>query len=194
MPILTVVYHASFGKYLELSFYSNYLGSRALPCEHNLHSDHIRFLCWRNVALRVIVDPIEVSDVVVPPLRLRVDAWTQLRIKNEEYRAIQKSTAAYWNSVLARIHNFNYDLLPVDRADSGRQALTTFEERAMADQLFFTRMLDKAYEDTPISQPSALNAVRVALQAKVVQWETDFLKYVSCPLLTWLSQANSTEL
>lgn len=166
----------SFGKYLELSFYSDYLGSRALPCEHNLHSDHIRFLCWRNVALRIMVDTIDVSDVIVPPLRLRVDAWTQLRIKNEEYRAIQKSTAAYWNSVLARIHNFNHDLLPFDRSESGRQALVAFEERAMQDQTYFEGLLDKAYENAPISQPGALNSVRVALQAKVVQWETEFIK------------------
>lgn len=123
-----------------------------------------------------MVDPIEVSDIIVPPLRLRVDAWTQLRIKNDEYRAIQKSTAAYWNSVIARIHNFNYDLLPFDRADGGRHALAAYEERAIQDQAYFEGLLDKAYEDTPISQPSALNSVRVALQAKVVQWETEFIK------------------
>lgn len=170
--------HQSFGKYLELSFYSDYLASRALPCEHNLYSDHIRFLCWRNVALRVMVDPIEVSDVIVPPLRLRVDAWTQLRIKNEEYRAIQKSTTTYWNSVRARISNFNQDLLPIERLDSGRQALAAYEDKANADQQYFESLLDKAYEEAPISQPSALNSVRVALQAKVVQWETEFIKYV----------------
>lgn len=173
-PWLTGI--CSFGKYLELSFYSDYLTSRALPCDHDLHSDHIRFLCWRNVALRIMVDPIDVSDIVVPPLRLRVDAWTQLRIKNDEYRAIQKSTGAYWTSLLARLHNFNYDLLPSDRAESGRQMLASFEERAIKDRSHFESLLDKAYEDTPISQPSALNTVRVALQAKVVQWETDFIK------------------
>jgi 1-phosphatidylinositol-3-phosphate 5-kinase len=141
-----------------------------------LHSDHIRFLCWRNVALRITVDPIEVSDVIVPPLRLRVDAWTQLRIKNEEYRAIQKSTAAYWESVIARIHNFNQDLLPPDRFENGQQALANYEDRARKDQQFFEGLLDKAYEDAPIGQPSALNSVRVALQAKVVSWETEFIK------------------
>lgn len=122
------------------------------------------------------MDPIDVYDVVVPPLRLRVDAWTQLRIKNDEYRAIQKSTSAYWNSVLARIHNFNQDLLPLDRVESGRQMLASFEDRANADQAYFEIMLDKAYEDAPISQPAALNSVRVALQAKVVHWETEFIK------------------
>lgn len=123
-----------------------------------------------------MVDPIDVSDVIVPPLRLRVDAWTQLRMKNDEYRAIQKSTGAYWASLMARLHNFNQDLLPLDRAESGRQMLASFEERALKDQTDFESLLDKAYEDTPISQPSALNTVRVALQAKVVQWETEFIK------------------
>lgn len=165
----------SFGKYLELSFYSDHLTSRALPCEHNLHGDHIRFLCWRNVALRVMVDPIDVSDIVVPPLRLRVDAWTQLRIKNEEYRAIQRSTTAYWDSVLHRIRNFNPELLPMDKLEAGQQALTAFEERANQDQRQFEALLDQAYENAPISQPSALNSVRVALQAKVVSWETEFI-------------------
>ena len=165
----------SFAKYLEVSIYSNQLFCRVLSCPHNIHRDHIRYFAYRNMAIRIFVDPINVCDVSLPPLRLRIDAWTQLRNKNDEYRDLQQIVTAYWDSVLRRIRFFNYDLLPTDRYEAGKTAMQEFEQRANEDRREFLDMLETAYEETQVNKPSAMNVVRHALVKRIVSWDNDFL-------------------
>lgn len=161
---------------MEISFYSDQLFCRVLACPHNIHQDHMRYFAYKNMAIRIFVDRIDVSDVVIPPLRLRIDAWTQLRIKNEEYKNLEKAVTTYWDSVMARIRSFNYDLLATERFEAGKQAMQELEEKAIQDREAFLAMVDAAYEDVPVSQPSQMNTVRHALQKKVVSWDTEFIK------------------
>ena len=48
------------------------------------------------------------------------------------------------------------------------------EVKAEEDKQTFIEMLDNAYERAPMSQPSAMNTVRHALQKKVISWDNEF--------------------
>lgn len=65
-------YHLSMAKYLELSFYRQNLLRRDRVCEHDAHQDHVRFCMFHRITFQIIVDPIELRDVVLPPLKLKV--------------------------------------------------------------------------------------------------------------------------
>lgn len=165
----------SFAKYLEVSFYNDQLFCRFLACPHNIHKDHVRYFAYKDMAIRIFIDFIDVSDVAIPPLTLRVDAWIQLKIKNEEFGVLQKAMAAYWDSVLSRIRSFNYDLISPEKQQAGRATMQDFAERAAEDKESLMSMLDAAYESTPLSRPSSLNAVRHALNQKAISWDKEFL-------------------
>ena len=117
---------------------------------------------------------IDVSDVAFPPLKVRVDAWIQLRMKNEEYRAVQKSANIYWDSVMKRIHDFKEDVLPLEKREAGMQAMQDFLKKAEEDRATLSQNLDQMYEDTPLTKPSDINAARQHLNNLVATWDRDF--------------------
>jgi 1-phosphatidylinositol-3-phosphate 5-kinase len=169
---LSVVF--SFAKYLELTFYYDELYSRALVCKHNIHRDYTRFITYKDRMFEFHLDKIDVMDVAVPPLQLRIDAQAQLANKTDEYISVQKAAGAFWDSVVARIHNFKDDVLPFEKKEAGVQAMHEFSKRVIEDRKAFSRVLDKAYEDTPLSRPSGINAARHSLQDFVIAWEQEF--------------------
>lgn len=159
---------------MELCFYNGHLFSRMSACRHNIHQDHVRFYHYSGVQVIMRMLRIDVSDVGFPPLQVRVDAWTQLRMKNEEYRAVQKSANTYWDSVLRRIHEFKEEVLPMEKREAGMQAMQAFLQKAEDDKLAFAQSLDQMYEDTPLSRPSEINRARQSLNNYVSAWDRDF--------------------
>ena len=159
---------------MELCFYNGHLFSRMSSCCHNIHQDHVRFYHYNGVQVIMRMTRIEVSDVAIPPLKVRVDAWTQLRMKNEEYRAVQKSANIYWDSVMRRIHEFKDDVLPAEKREAGMQAMQGFLQKAEEDRAAFAQTLDQMYEDTSLSKPSEINWARQNLNNFVGTWDRDF--------------------
>lgn len=62
----------SFAKYLELSFYPQQLLRRDRLCEHDAHQDHVRFWMYNRITFQIIVDVVELKDIVLPQLHLKV--------------------------------------------------------------------------------------------------------------------------
>lgn len=159
---------------MELCFYNGHLFSRVSACCHNIHQDHVRFFHYNGVQIVMRMTRIEVAEVAFPPLSVRVDAWTQLRMKNEEYRAVQRSAGVYWDSIMRRIHDFKEEVLPVEKREAGMQAMQAFLKKAEEDRTSFAQTLDQMYEDTPLSRPSEINRARQTLNSFVASWDKDF--------------------
>lgn len=170
VPMSEETYHYSFGKFLELSFYPANINNFTSGCDHNMHLDHVRYFLYDDFSIRIHVDPIAIYDIDPPALRIPIKASTQLRLRNEEYEGIVGRNAAYWDSVIARIRAFNFDLVQPDKLETSRLAMADFAKKAEADRQYIQEALNKAYGQADGTNGTSLNSIRRVLTMKAIEW------------------------
>lgn len=175
-------YKLSFGKFLELYFYPKNLHLADHSCDHNPHTDFSRFFTYRGVTLGINVDPIDLRNVVAPPLVLRIKPEKQLQLRNEEYMTILKKSTAFWDSVDYRVSSFKYELVAADMREEARTALKEVSLKCAADRMSVLKLLQKTYEQAQATNGTQMTDVRRALQDKHVEWDAEWtaleLKFV----------------
>ena len=100
----------SWGAYLEHCFYPP--ETRAgFSCPHDAFRDQIRYFAYRNLAIRIHNEQIEVFEPLRPSLTLFVKPEIKVILKNLEYESALQKNAAFFDSVLFRLRSFEYDLV-----------------------------------------------------------------------------------
>ena len=102
IPMSASTWKYSFGKYLELSFWSADLHARAGICPHDLHRDHLRYFGYKDFALRIRYDPIDLLEIIVPRLRITWKVENDLKFRNEVYTKIEHRLTRFMVSVKLR--------------------------------------------------------------------------------------------
>jgi len=106
MPMSVSTWKYSFGKYLELSFWSSGLQLHSqTECPHDHQKDHIRFFyyLYRDIAVRVHYDPIDLYEIIVPRTRITWKVDYDLKLKNDVYIRAEDRWNRFMNSVVARL-------------------------------------------------------------------------------------------
>ncbi|KAL8784721.1 MAG: hypothetical protein Q9213_003818 [Squamulea squamosa] len=174
MPMSESTWKYSFGKYLELSFWSKDVHARADVCPHDLHRDHLRYFGFKDLALRVHYDPIALLEVVVPRTRITWKVDNDLRFKNDLYTKIEERINKFMLSVKARIKSIMVESVVPEKMEDCRQEVGKLMERSREEHRALIRnlqekyMTSKHYETVPFNQ-----AIR-ATQEKVVEWDKTF--------------------
>ncbi|RFU30903.1 hypothetical protein B7463_g5458, partial [Scytalidium lignicola] len=177
MPMSESTWKYSFGKYLELSFWSTELHLRAGFCPHDLHRDHIRFFGYRNVAIRVHWDPIDLLEIVVPRARITWKVENDLRLKNELYTKIDERWNRFMNSVKARIKGINVDSVAAEKAEACKAEIERLTKKANEDHVALLHKLQDKYVGSKYYEVIPLNRAMRAMQEKVVEWDTAFADF-----------------
>lgn len=111
------MWRMSWGSYLEHSFYPPE-GRAGFACPHDAYRDQIRYFAYRNLAIRIHNESIDVYEPVRPSVSLQVKVETKVILKNREYQhALQKNTA-FFDSVLFRLRSFDYDIVQPEQVSS----------------------------------------------------------------------------
>ncbi|KAL8997646.1 MAG: hypothetical protein Q9169_003126 [Polycauliona sp. 2 TL-2023] len=177
MPMSESTWKYSFGKYLELSFWSKDVHARADVCPHDLHRDHLRYFGFKELALRVHYDPIALLEVIVPRTRITWKVDNDLRFKNDLYTKIEERINKFMLSVKARIKSIMVESVVPGKTESCRQEVSKLtdrsrdEHRALIRHLQEMYMTSKHYETVPFNQ-----AIR-ATQEKVAEWDKIFADF-----------------
>ncbi|KAI4252217.1 MAG: hypothetical protein LQ352_004409 [Teloschistes flavicans] len=177
MPMSESTWKYSFGKYLELSFWSKDIHARADVCPHDLHRDHLRYFGFKDLALRVHYDPITLLEVIVPRARITWKVDNDLRFKNDLYSKTEERINKFMNSVKARIQSIMVESVVPEKMEPCRQEVTKLVERAREEHRALVRILQdrymasKHYETVPFNQ-----AIR-ATQEKVAEWDSAFADF-----------------
>ncbi|KAL8770248.1 MAG: hypothetical protein Q9194_005220 [Teloschistes cf. exilis] len=177
MPMSESTWKYSFGKYLELSFWSKDIHARADVCPHDIHRDHLRYFGFKDLALRVHYDPITLLEVIVPRARITWKVDNDLRFKNDLYSKIEERISKFMNSVKARIKSIMVESVVPEKMEACRQEVTKLVERAREEHRALVRILQdkymtsKHYETVPFNQ-----AIR-ATQEKVAEWDSTFADF-----------------
>ncbi|KAI9888042.1 MAG: 1-phosphatidylinositol-3-phosphate 5-kinase [Watsoniomyces obsoletus] len=177
VPMSDNTWRYSFGKYLEISFWSYNLRLKAGVCPHDLHRDHLRYFGYKDLALRVHYDPIELLEIVVPRARITWNVENDLRLKNEMYTKTEERLNRFMTSVKARLKGISASMVIAEKADEFKVEIEKLIKRANDDHIRLVRKLQKRYMNSKYYEIIPLNRAARVLQTKVAEWDAAFAEF-----------------
>ena len=177
LPMSESTWKYSFGKYLELSFWSTELRARADVCPHDLHRNHLRYFGFKDLALRIHYDPITLLEIIVPRPRITWKVDNDLRFKNELFGKIEDRLTKFMSSVKARIRSINTDSVIPEKIDHCKQEVDRLSKRASDDHHAIIQRLRKNYMNSKHYEVVPLNRAIRATQEKVSEWDSEFADF-----------------
>ncbi|KAL2136610.1 hypothetical protein VTI74DRAFT_2639 [Chaetomium olivicolor] len=180
MPMSVSTWKYSFGKYLELSFWSR--GLRLNPqteCPHDHQKDHIRFFyyLYRDMAVRVHYDPIDVYEIIVPRTKITWKVEQDLKLKNDIFTRVEERWNRFMNSVVARLRSIRIDSVLPEKAEACKAEVERLSQKAQEDQPELIRALQDAYMNSKYHELIPLNTIIREMLEKVTEWDAAFAKF-----------------
>ena len=177
MPMSDSTWKYSFGKYLELSFWSSELHARADVCPHDLHRDHLRYFGFKDMALRVHYDPITLLEIIVPRARITWKVDNDLRFKNELFTKIEERLSKFMLSVKARIKSINTESVVPEKSERCQQEVEKLAKRASDEHHAIIQKLREKYMNSKHYEIIPFNRAIRATQEKVAEWDNAFADF-----------------
>ena len=164
----------SFGKYLELSFWSTELKAQLDICPHDLHRDHLRYFGFRDMAVRIHYDQITLLEIIVPRARVTWKVDNDLRFKNEVFTKTEERLNKFMYSVKARIKSINADSVLPEKTENCQKEIERLSKKASDDHHSLMQKLRERYINSKYYEIVPLNGVVRATQEKVAEWDNTF--------------------
>lgn len=177
IPMSDSTWKYSFGKYLELSFWSADLHARAGVCPHDLHRDHLRYFGFQDMALRIHYDPISLLEIIVPRPRITWKVEKDLILRNEVYNRAEQRLNKFMASVKARLKSISVESVIPEMADICKQEIEKLTKRANDEHLALIKNHQERYVNSRYWEVIPLNGVIRATQEKAVDWDVTFAEF-----------------
>ena len=177
IPMSANSWKYSFGKYLELSFWSADLHARAGLCPHDLHRDHLRYFGYKDFALRIHYDAISLLEVVVPRMRITWKVENDLKFRNEVYVKTERRLNRFMVSVKSRLKGINLEAVIPEKAEPCKQEVERLTKRANEEHLALIKQLQDNYSDSRHWETIPLNQSIRSMQEKVAEWDNAFAEF-----------------
>lgn len=177
LPMSESSWKYSFGKYLELSFWSSELHARAGICPHDLHRDHLRYFGFKDMAIRVHYDPITLVEIIAPRARITWKVDNDLRFKNDLFVRIEDRINKFMLSVKSRIKSIKTESVPPEKVEDCGQEIEKLSKRASEEHSAIIRKLRERYLDSKHYEIIPLNQALRAVQDKVAEWDNAFAEF-----------------
>ena len=177
IPMSMSTWKYSFGKYLELSFWSADLHPRAGVCPHDLHRDHLRFFGFRNFALRIHYDAISLLEIAVPRMRIVWEVNNDLRFKNEVYTRIEQRLNKFMVSVKSRLKTINLEAVAPEKVEECQAQVDKMTKKANEEHLSLIKQLQDLYTRSKHWEILRLNQAVRGTQEKAIDWEVAFSNF-----------------
>ena len=177
LPMSDSTWKYSFGKYLELSFWSRELHARAGVCPHDLHRNHIRYFGFKDIALRIQHDPINLLEIIVPRTRITWKVDNDLRFKNDIFTKTEERLNKFMVSVKNRVKSINIESVLPEKAEDCRDVIDKLAKRANDEHLALTRRLQSLYMNSKYFEIIPLNRAVRTTQEKVAEWDNVFADF-----------------
>lgn len=179
MPMSESTWKYSLGKYLELSFWSSDLRLRSGFCPHNLHRDHLRYFGFRNTAIRIHYDPIDLLEIVVPRTRITWKVENDLRLKNEIFTKIEERWNRFMATVHSRLNGINIESVAPEKVEACKAEVEALKKRAQDEHVALTEKLQQKYMESKYYEIVPMNRAVRAMQERVAEWDGAFADFDS---------------
>ncbi|KAI9038561.1 1-phosphatidylinositol-3-phosphate 5-kinase FAB1 [Aspergillus affinis] len=177
IPMSESTWKYSFGKYLELSFWSKNLHARAGVCPHDLQRDHLRYFGFKDIAIRIHYDTINLLEIIVPRTRVTWKVDNDLKLRNEVYVRTEHRLNKFMVSVKTRLKGINVESVVPKLMDACKKEIEVLGRKASEDHAFLIRQLQDKYTNSRYWELIPLNEVLRSVQEKVVEWDTAFAEF-----------------
>lgn len=177
IPMSDSTWRYSFGKYLELSFWSTPLKPRADLCSHDLHKDFVRCFGFQEQCVRVQYDKIEIYEVIVPTGIINWAVSSDLKLKNQLYRDCADKVTAFFDSVRSRLESINISSVTPEKASDAQSTLTDLHTRADTDYQVLEHRLQGLYMSSRFYEVVPLNQTIRLLEEKALTWDEEFADF-----------------
>lgn len=177
MPMSESTWRYSFGKYLELSFWSVNVRARAGVCPHDIHRDHLRFFGFKDMAVRIHYDPINLLEIIVPRTRVTWKVDNDLRLRNEIYKKSEHRINKFMVSVKARLKGINVQSVMPEKVEDCRSKTEALMKKANDDHASLIKQLQDKYMNSRYWEVTPFNEVLRSVQEKVVEWDNTFAEF-----------------
>ena len=177
IPMSEGTWKYSFGKYLELSFWSADLHARAGICPHDLHRDHLRYFGYKDVALRFHYDAINLLEIIVPRLRITWKVDNDLKFRNQVFSRAEQRLNRFFLSVKSRLKGINAEAVLPEKAEACKQEVEDLLKRANEEHVALLKQLQDCYINSRHWETIPLNRAVRAMQEKVADWDTAFSEF-----------------
>ena len=167
----------SFGKYLELSFWSSQLRTQLGNCTHDLHRDHLRYFGFKDIAVRIHYDPIALLEIIVPRARITWKVDNDLRFRNEVFTKIEARVTKFMHSVRNRVRGITAESVLPEKIESCQKEIERLVKKAADDQNLLVQRMRDIYMSSKHWEIVPLNQIIRALQHKVVEWDNTFADF-----------------
>ncbi|RAK92231.1 1-phosphatidylinositol-3-phosphate 5-kinase [Aspergillus costaricaensis CBS 115574] len=176
-PMSESTWKYSFGKYLELSFWSKNLHARAGVCPHDLQRDHLRFFGFKDVAIRIHYDSINLLEIIVPRTRVTWKVDNDLKLRNEVYQRMEHRITRFMVSVKARLKGISVESVIPKQAEDCKTQIEHLSKKANEDHILLIKQLQEKYTNSRYWEVIPLNEVLRSVQEKVVEWDAAFAEF-----------------
>ncbi|KAI1123397.1 hypothetical protein F5Y10DRAFT_251895 [Nemania abortiva] len=173
----------SFGKYLELSFWSrgtHLVRDESLggwDCPHDHHRDHIRYFGLEDKIMRVHYDPIDLLEIIVPRARITWKVEHDLNMKNEIFTHCQERWARFTASVKARLKAIKLENMVPEKAESCKAEIERLTKKIQDEHTSLVRKLQEKYMSSRYYEVIPFNDVLREMLVKVTEWDAAFAKF-----------------
>lgn len=174
IPMSESTWKYSFGKYLELAFWSSEMKLKSGSCVHDLNRDHVRCFGYRGLTVLFQYESIELLEIVVPRTKIAYKPEIDLRIKNECYNQYENKMNRFFASVKSRLRDIKVNSVSSDKIDACKAEIETLKVTADTEHNWLIKKLQEKYNKSKYFEIIPLNRALRALQERVVEWDARF--------------------
>lgn len=174
IPMSDNTWKYSFGKYLELSFWSTPLKPRAGLCPHDIHKDFVRCFGFQDQCVRVQYDRIDVYEVIVPSPTINWATNSDLTLKNRLYSECVNKLSAFVSSVKSRLESINLTTVSPDKAEDAAAELEKLIQKADHDHSELLGKIQAKYMASRYFEIVPLNRAIRFMDEKAIAWDEAF--------------------
>ena len=167
----------SFGKFLELSFWSSEIHAQMDLCPHDIHRDFLRYFGFKEMAVRIHYDSIALLEIIVPRARITWKVDNDLRFRNEVFVKIEERLNNFMLSVKSRIKSISAETVLPEKVEQCSQEVDRLNKKANEDHQGLLSKLREKYMSSRHYEIIPLNHAIRALQEKVVEWDNTFADF-----------------
>ncbi|CAM1504743.1 Fc.00g023340.m01.CDS01 [Cosmosporella sp. VM-42] len=180
MPMSDSTFKYSFGKYLELLFWSRGLRMKdKLECPHDHHRDHVRYFSLQDARIRIHWDPIDLLEIIVPRARITWKVANDLKLKNEIYTKMEERWGKFMASVRARLTSIRIDSVLPEKAESCKGEVDLLTTKAKEEQPAMVGRLQEIYVNSKYYEVVPFNSIVREMLEKAGEWDQAFAKFES---------------
>ncbi|CAR30559.1 1-phosphatidylinositol-3-phosphate 5-kinase [Lachancea thermotolerans CBS 6340] len=180
-PILQMskkTWNYSFGKYLELLFWSRGEGIKTIGnCNHDFAKDHVKYFSYDDLMVRMEYSNVDVHELITPRSQISWKPNIDIKLKVELYYQILEKINNFYASVSDRLLRIKLDSMSSDRAVAAEGKIEELKKRVLKEKEILIDLTESIYRNTPGDQHLPLNATIRSLHDNAAGWDSEFSEF-----------------